>query len=143
MNKQLCHTLAPADTLSSISNETMPRKGDDSLFQALVAGCHIETAAKQAGVSVRTVYRRLADPVFKQQLEEARESLRTAILANLANASEEAISTLWTLMQDSENETIRLKAAKIILDALAKQQPCATSNRTNVNAPSSNLQINV
>jgi len=45
--------------------------GDDQLFRALVSGCHIENAAAIAGISVRTAYRRLADPVFKQQLQEA------------------------------------------------------------------------
>ena len=44
-------------------------QGDDQLFQALVSGCHIENAASIAGISVRTAYRRLADPVFKQQLQ--------------------------------------------------------------------------
>jgi hypothetical protein len=40
-------------------------QGDGQLFQALVSGCHIENAASRAGISVRTAYRRLADPTFR------------------------------------------------------------------------------
>ena len=56
-------------------------QGDDQLFQALVSGCHIENAASIAGISVRTAYRRLADPTFRSQLQDARQSLRESILA--------------------------------------------------------------
>ena len=42
-------------------------QSDDQLFQALVSGCHIENAASIAGISVRTAYRRLADPTFRSQ----------------------------------------------------------------------------
>ncbi len=56
-------------------------QGDDQLFQALVSGCRIENAASIAGISVRTAYRRLADPTFRSQFQGARQSLRESILA--------------------------------------------------------------
>ncbi len=93
-------------------------QGDDQLFQALVSGCHIENAASIAGISVRTAYRRLADPVFKQQLQEARQSLRESILAKLSDAGHDAVGTLWELMQTAEDEGVRLRAAKAVLDSL-------------------------
>ena len=93
-------------------------QGDDQLFQALVSGCHIENAASLAGISVRTAYRRLADPVFKQQLQEARQSLRESILAKLADAGHDAVGTLWELMQTADDEGVRLRAAKAVLDSL-------------------------
>ena len=93
-------------------------QGDDQLFQALVSGCHIENAAAVAGISVRTAYRRLADPVFKQQLQEARRSLRESILAKLSDAGHDAVGTLWELMQTADDEGIRLRAAKAVLDSL-------------------------
>ena len=37
-------------------------RGDELLIGALAAGSPVEQAAETAGVSVRTVYRRLADP---------------------------------------------------------------------------------
>ncbi len=93
-------------------------QGDDQLFQALVSGCHIENAASIAGISVRTAYRRLADPVFKQQLQDARQSLRESILAKLSDAGHDAVGTLWELMQTADDEGIRLRAAKAVLDSL-------------------------
>ncbi len=93
-------------------------QGDDQLFQALVSGCHIENAAAVAGISVRTAYRRLADPAFKQQLQEARQCLRESILAKLSDAGHDAVGTLWELMQTADDEGIRLRAAKAVLDSL-------------------------
>ncbi len=86
--------------------------GDDQLFQAPVSGCHIENAAAIAGISVRTAYRRLADPVFKEQLQDARQSLRESILAKLSDAGHDAVGTLWELMQTAEDEGVRLRAPK-------------------------------
>ena len=111
-------------------------QGDDQLFQALVSGCHIENAASIAGISVRTAYRRLADPVFKQQLQDARQSLRESILAKLSDAGHDAVGTLWELMQTADDEGIRLRAAKAVLDSLrgfhAKSPTIETTTCTRV-----------
>ncbi len=111
-------------------------QGDDQLFQALVSGCHIENAASIAGISVRTAYRRLADPVFKQQLQEARQSLRESILAKLSDAGHDAVGTLWELMQTAEDEGVRLRAARAVLDSLrgfhAESPTVETTTRTRV-----------
>ena len=111
-------------------------QGDDQLFQALVSGCHIENAAAVAGISVRTAYRRLADPVFKQQLQEARQSLRESILAKLSDAGHDAVGTLWELMQNADDEGVRLRAAKAVLDSLrgfhAESPTVETTTRTRV-----------
>ena len=111
-------------------------QGDDQLFQALVSGCHIENAAAVAGISVRTAYRRLADPAFKQQLQEARQCLRESILAKLSDAGHDAVGTLWELMQTAEDEGVRLRAAKAVLDSLrgfhAESPTVETTTRTRV-----------
>ena len=111
-------------------------QGDDQLFQALVSGCHIENAAAVAGISVRTAYRRLADPVFKQQLQDARQSLRESILAKLSDAGHDAVGTLWELMQNADDEGVRLRAAKAVLDSLrgfhAESPTVETTTRTRV-----------
>ena len=118
-------------------NDSSPQlKGDDQLFQALVSGCHIENAASIAGISVRTAYRRLADPTFRSQLQEARQSLRESILAKLSDAGHDAVGTLWDLMQTAENEGVRLRAAKTVLDSLrgfhAESPTVETTTRTRV-----------
>ncbi len=105
------HELAEADS-------PYPLQGDDQLFQALVSGCHVENAAAVAGISVRTAYRRLADPGFRTQLQDARQSLRESRLAKLSEAGHDAVGTLWELMQTAEDEGVRLRAAKAVLDNL-------------------------
>ena len=111
-------------------------QGDDQLFQALVSGCHIENAASIAGISVRTAYRRLADPGFRAQVQDARQSLRESILAKLSDAGHDAVGTLWDLMQTADNEGVRLRAAKAVLDSLrgfhAESPTIETTTRTRV-----------
>lgn len=106
--------------------------GDDRLLTALAGGCHIENAAVAAGISERTAYRRLADPDFRAKLDSARESLRESILAKLAEAGHDAIGTLWVLMQESEDEGIRLKAAKALLDSLMNSHATMPKVKTTV-----------
>jgi hypothetical protein len=106
----------------SLAN-VLPLQGEDRLFEAIVSGCHIENAAAVAGISQRTAYRRLSDPAFRAQVRQAREDLRESILARLADAGHDAIDTLWRLLE-SEDESIRLKAAKTLLDSLtARTRP--------------------
>jgi HEAT repeat protein len=107
----------------SLTAESLSLQGDDRLFTAIVSGCHVENAATLAGISQRTAYRRLSDPKFRAQVRQAREDLRESILARLADAGHDAIDTLWRLL-DSEDENIRFKAAKALLDALASRTPC-------------------
>jgi len=106
--------------LVDTSHAASELSGDDRLFGALASGCHVENAAKLAGISQRTAYRRLSDPIFRSQLQQARQDLREAILARLADAGHDAIDTLWRLLE-SNDESIRLKAAKSLLDCLASQ----------------------
>lgn len=111
MNNEPCQDLAVNGSPELI--------GDDKLFAALVSGCHIQNAARAAGISERTAYRRLEDPKFRAQLERSRRALRESVLARLSDAGLDAISTLVDLLE-SEDENVRLKAAKTILEALSK-----------------------
>ena len=62
-----------------------------------------------------------ADPVFQQRLASARESVRESITARLVDAAGAAIDTLWHLIDSPyEEPTIRLQAAKALLDSLVK-----------------------
>jgi hypothetical protein len=111
-------------------------RGDESLFKALVSGCHVENAAVIAGVSERTAYRRLADPEFRKQLQNARKSLRESVLAKLADAGHDAIGVLTELMHSGEEETTRLKAAKAVLDTLMAFQRNESSKSDETQKPS-------
>jgi hypothetical protein len=95
------------------------RRGDDSLLAALAAGSTVEVAAKAAGISVRTAYRRLADPVFARRLAQARDELISNALGELVECASEAVATLRALLSASD-ERVRLGAAKSTLDQLLR-----------------------
>ena len=112
--------------------------GDELLLSALAAGGPIEQAAQAAGVSVRTVYRRLADPGFRSRLGAARDELIVSAIGALATIAAEAITTLHSLLS-CEEARVRLGAAKAILDhtlrlreALLLEQRVASLERQRV-----------
>lgn len=98
----------------------MARRGrenaDDRLIVELAAGRTAQEAAVAAGVGSRTVFRRLADPAFQERLSNARKDLLSGAMQTLAESSGAAVATLVKLL-DSEADSIRLGAARAILDA--------------------------
>jgi hypothetical protein len=51
------------------------RQADDALLMALACGATVENAARQAGVSLRTAHRRMADESFRQRLQALRDDM--------------------------------------------------------------------
>lgn len=88
---------------------------DAQLLAALVTGLTVEAAAKKAGMSERTVYRRLQDAAFKREIEEARGELVTRTMAALCTAGLSAVATLVQLLS-SPLQTVRLGAARAIIE---------------------------
>jgi uncharacterized protein (UPF0147 family) len=87
-------------------------KSDHLLLSALVCGATVEIAARKAGVSERTAYRRLADPTFREQLRQSRADVVQRLVAMSTAASGEGYKTLVALMQDhSVPAAVRRKAA--------------------------------
>ena len=64
------------------------------LIAALAAGVTYDAAAAQAGVSERTVRRRLDDPEFCRQVNDARHEVVARAVAQLSAASTEAVEAL-------------------------------------------------
>src|SRR3954464_8575927 len=93
--------------------------GDVVLVAALAGGATYEDAAKQAGVSERTVRRRLDDPAFKRQVDEARAEILSQATARLTGAALDAVEALRGLL-GSELDFARLGAARAILEVGAK-----------------------
>ena len=87
------------------------RKADDALVLALACGLSAEQAAKQAGVSPATVYRRLQEPAFQQRAEELRHEMLARAAAMLTAAGVESVRTLADLLKSSYAPTVRLNAA--------------------------------
>lgn len=109
----------------------MSKRGssDELLLKALVAGSPVEQAARTAGVSVRTAYRRLADPGFARRLAQARDELISSALGELVDCATEAVATLRALLTASD-ERVRLGAAKSTLEQLLRlRETLALSQR--------------
>ena len=83
---------------------------------ALAGGATVQDAARQAGVSERTVYRRLDDAEFRQAVMEARAELVARAVAMLAEAGTEAVTTLRALLEEPTPPAVRLGAARAVLE---------------------------
>jgi hypothetical protein len=107
-----------------MANENRNR-GDELLLGALAAGSSVEQAAEAAAVSVRTAYRRLAEPAFARRLTQARDELISSALGELVGCASEAVATLRTLLQ-ANDERVRLGAARSTLDQLLRLRETLT-----------------
>ena len=94
-------------------------QGGAALVAALAGGATVQEAARQAGVSEATVYRRLRDAGFCQQLAEARSELIGRAVGVLARVSTAAAATLAGLLK-ADSESVRLGAARSILELAVK-----------------------
>ena len=89
---------------------------DEALLMALACGATVVQAAVQVQVSERTVYRRLADPVFRQKLGNLRDEMVQRTAAMLRAASLEAVKTLVGLLNPSTPPTVRFSAGRAIVE---------------------------
>jgi len=89
---------------------------DERLVVELAAGKTYADAASAAGVSVRTVERRMANPAFRQRVLDGRSVRAEVIAARLLEAAEQATLVLSRLLR-AKSPTVRLGAAKVALSA--------------------------
>lgn len=110
-------------TESQKNNEnvtTMTPKQAQAL-RSLLAKPSINEAAKDAGVNVRTIYRWLEEPVFKQALIKAEDQAINAATRRLVVISEAAVAVIVSIMADRNvNASTRLRAASVALENLLK-----------------------
>ena len=92
------------------------QNADATLIVALAGGAAVAAAAQQAGVSERTVWRRLQDDDFRRRLDTAREQTVQTAIDYLGKASTAAAATLATLLGKEYPPTVRLGAARAILE---------------------------
>lgn len=92
-------------------------KVDQVLLTALVCGGTVESAARKAGVSARTVYRRLSQARFQERLRRCRRDLVERTSGLLTGAALGAVKTLVDLQQDpAAPATVKRRAARDILE---------------------------
>jgi len=92
------------------------RKGDTELLLALACGASVENAAQKAGLSRRTVFRRLAAPAFRAQVTEMRAAMVQRAAGMFSAAGLPAIKTLTTLPESASSEAVRLGAARATIE---------------------------
>ncbi len=100
-------------------NNEKPRKSivsNEVLLISLACGSTIDAAAAKAGLSKRTVNRRLEDPAFRQQLQEFRANMLERASAMLGAAAMEAVKTLLGLMERTIPHSTRLGAARAVIE---------------------------
>lgn len=91
------------------------KRGDETLVTAPACGATVEGAARKAGLSVRTVYRRLADPDFQERLRRELVELARRTARLLTAASLESVRTLVELQGAALPPAARLGAARAII----------------------------
>jgi hypothetical protein len=116
-----------------LPQEATPRtadlKGEPSAALAIAAGSTIVEAAERAGISERTVRRRLDDPDYRMEISNLRSKLLDAAVGKLVAATTEAAATMRALLE-ADSEHVRLGAAKGILEfGLSLQEALETQTR--------------
>jgi hypothetical protein len=91
------------------------KAADAALVVHLASGVSPATAAKLAGISEATCYRRLADDAFRQRVDAARASFWERALGILSKGAAESAIALRKLLR-SEDGRLQLQAAKILLE---------------------------
>src|SRR5260370_24341881 len=100
--------------------------GDQALLQALACGATVENAARKAGISERTAYRRLDDAAFVAQLNRLRAEMVQRTAGMLTGAGLGAVKTLVDLQQDAAvSPAVRRGAARDVLELSMKYRETA------------------
>lgn len=97
-------------------------RADESLIASFVAGVTVQEAAARASVGERTAFRRLSDPSFRQRLAETKGRMLEAVSARLVASAGAACEELERLLKKAESESVRLGAARTILEQVLRMR---------------------
>lgn len=89
---------------------------DTELAVALATGATVADAAKLAGVSERTAYRRLEDEGFRLLVAQLGSQIARRTYHRLTGLLEDAVAALEDLLQKRTPPQVRLSAAKLVLE---------------------------
>lgn len=92
-------------------------KDDERILAALLTGRSIPEAARIAGVSERTISRRLADESFRAEYESRRRATLEGACNALKGALADAVDVLTEIMKNAETAPAsRISAARSVLE---------------------------
>ena len=92
-------------------------ESDDALIEALAIGKSQTEAGRIAGVSKRTVARRVADPQFAASVERRRTAHIEEVIGSLGAIANEAVKVLGSALTE-ERSSERIRAAESVLRLL-------------------------
>lgn len=88
---------------------------DALLIVGMATGRPLADVAAEAGVSERTVQRRMAKPEFQRKVSDLRWQMMKDLSGRLSQVSGKAMERLQSLLE-ADSENVRLGAARSILD---------------------------
>jgi hypothetical protein len=88
----------------------------EQFVENLLSAPTVESAARSAGLSARTAWRRMRDPAVVQRLAEARRQSMQHAMMRLQAAASAAVACLCAVQQDAESESAKVSAARTILE---------------------------
>ena len=92
-------------------------QAEDAALAALLTQPTVEAAAGQAEISPATLYRWLADPIFKARYRAARRQVVEHAVSGLQQAAGKAVTALVAIAEDAAAPAAaRVSAARAILD---------------------------
>ncbi len=91
--------------------------GDEMLAAALASGRTHRAAAEAAGMSERTVRRRLEAPEFRARVSAQRTELVNQVADRLVGLAPQAVETMYSLLSDNNPPAVRCKAAQAVLSS--------------------------
>lgn len=94
--------------------ESRAEARDELIKAALVSRHSYEEAGEAAGVSARTVRRRMADPAFAQDVRARRAERASALSGGLLDLGAKCLEVLSDALEDEDPGT-RLRAAQAVL----------------------------
>jgi hypothetical protein len=98
---------------------------DGALATALAGGATVADAAKRAGVSERTAFRRLQNLDFRLRVNATQSAITNRTIKRLVEASESAADALLVLLVPQSPPAVRLGAAKAILQLVLRERDSA------------------
>lgn len=98
---------------------------DALLLPLLAAGLSYADAAAQAGVSERTVKRRMADPSFKRAVATQQHHNARETSAQLQQLTRTALDALRDLLERETAAGVRLAASRTVLEQALRWQETA------------------
>jgi hypothetical protein len=110
-----------ADNGRDTSNRDDLTPKDATLLAAVLAEPTVKAAAKRAGISERTAYRRMERTAFQDALREAQEGALYAAVSSFQFTAQDSFAVLSTIMNDtSVPAAVRVRASLGLLSLMLR-----------------------